>query len=211
MLDELFDPLSRIKMLEMYINDIRIDNKVLNDKLVSIELKFGLFDKWVMGYISCAEDLFTLTINKNPTALINKDTVKIVFVDNAGKIFERRFTILKAILNEQNGYSDSEYWNITIIDFYGNFLYTESYNKYITQKGYKGTPIKIVENAIKDLFIYADEASNYYGDKKIEIKTESNILDFLDNLPEIEHRFPKDGIPYEIINKFCVEHNIFIY
>ena len=63
MLDELFDPLSRIKMLEMYINDIRIDNKVLNDKLVSIELKFGLFDKWVMGYISCAEDLFTLTIN----------------------------------------------------------------------------------------------------------------------------------------------------
>lgn len=211
MIDELFDPISKISPPKLFVNDIEVDSRVLNDKLISIELNFNAFNPIPFGLIVCAEEIFTLSIGKRPSELTYNDTIKIVFCDNAGDFFERRYAVIKACRDENNNYHDSEYWTISINEFYANFLDMESGCKYITQKGYRGIPTAIVRDALSDLFAYPKEIANYYGDQPLNIVIENNVIDFIDNYPEIEYRFPKDASPLNTIKKFCELYNILVY
>lgn len=210
MIDELFDPLSKIKGYEIYVNNVKVDNKIVTDKVISIELEFNYFRPYSKCVIVCAEEVFSLNINKHPSELTNKDSVKIVFSDNLNKIFQRRYIVQKVSKNENCERTDSEYWIIEFVDVYGFSLLSSEYIRYITQKGYKGIPLKIVEDCLKDVMLYQKEISKLYGDKALKFKTVYNNIGVID-CPQLEHRFPKDNTPLESLEKFCKEYNILLY
>ena len=97
MLHELFEPSTKIKMFDVYVNDVKLDYKVVNDFVIETEVEFNYFNMISRGFMRCAEELFTLSIKKHPSALTDDDSVKIIFQDNSGKIFERRYTILNCV------------------------------------------------------------------------------------------------------------------
>lgn len=209
MLHELFEPSTKIKMFDVYVNDVKLDYKVVNDFVIETEVEFNYFNMISRGFMRCAEELFTLSIKKHPSALTDDDSVKIIFQDNSGKIFERRYTILNCV-KANCDYRDSVFWDINLVDVYGYALVSPNYNKYITQVGYKGTPIQIVKQAVDDLFMYPKNKSKLYNDKQLNIVVSRNDLHFSDN-PDIFHRFTKDNTPFENIQKLCREYNILIY
>lgn len=208
MYQELLDPLSKIQHYELYINNTRVLKRYVDEFVQSIEVEFNYFRFSSIGILRCSEEFFTLSVSKNPSEFTNDDTIKIIFTDNANNTFNRRYNIVSAV--KKDAEDDGEFWIISLIDIYGFTFNSPNYNKYITQQGYSGTPLQIVENVINDLIVFPLNEYRRYKDKKINIITKYNDIG-LPDCPILNHRFVKDKIPSEMILNLCNEYNILLY
>ena len=163
MYQELLDPLSKIQHYELYINNTRVLKRYVDEFVQSIEVEFNYFRFSSIGILRCSEEFFTLSISKNPSEFTNDDTIKIIFTDNANNTFNRRYNIVSAV--KKDAEDDGEFWIISLIDIYGFTFNSPNYNKYITQQGYSGTPLQIVENVINDLIVFPLNEYRRYKDK----------------------------------------------
>lgn len=211
MINELFDASSKIKHFEVYINSVKINDRIVNDFILSFEVELNYFKYYLGATLLCNEELFTLSTGKNPSELNDEDTIRFIFSDNNGDVFDRRFTVLNAKKLNKSDQTDSEEWLFILIDIYGYCFVSDDFNKYVTQKGYSGTPLSIVEQSIKNLFQYIIEKSKIYGDRQLKIVVKHNEIGFAD-LPHLEYRFPKDkNMNVAILSNFCTKYNILVY
>lgn len=212
MINELFDASSKIRHFEVYANSVKINDRLVNDFILSFEVETNYFRYCLPAVLVCNEELFTLSIGKTPSELTDEDTMRFIFSDNNNELFDRRFVIHKTYKHNESTETDSEEWNVILCDVYGYAFLTDNYNKYVTQKGYSGTPLKIVEDAINNLFLYINERAKIYGDKKISIVVKHNEIEYLNDLPHLEYRFTKNEVMgLAIIKHFCKKYNIHIY
>lgn len=211
-INELLDPISRVVSTEIYINDKQIDKNAVADYIENIEIEVNYFRHSIIGVFTCFEDLFTMSIGKTPNALTEKDTIRIIFEDKSGSVFDRRFNILKTQKNTNQTTNRSEQWNVIIEDIFGHTLNSSNFTRFITEYGFSGTPFEICQKAIITLFEYPYKLTNLYKDPKITLNAKRNILDFVtDDNPTINYRFSKDLTPIENIMVLANKYNIHIY
>lgn len=212
--DELKDPICLIKSKEIYIDEKKINLLAMNDYVEGIEIEVNYFRHYINAILICFEDLFTLSKAKHPSALNNSDTIRIIFTDNTGNTFDRRFTVIKATSTVDYNSKRSPQWTIELRDTYGYFLDDISETAFLTEAGFSGTPIEIVEKAIKTVTNDISDcfSESPYNDRKLKIDVKRNNLDFVcDDNPTLDHRFVKDLTPFENIKKFADKYNIHIY
>lgn len=193
--------LSKIKSKSISIDGVVIEEKYVNDFITDIEIEMNYFRPFVMASMTCNEELFTLSINKSPE-LIKDSKIIMILQDNNDVEFIKIFYVHKAVKKTIS--SSLNMWEIILHDIYAKYLFSTSFSERITDKGYTGTPIEIIEKAMNDLIPSRYDAC--------PIKFIRNNISFIDdNELMITHRFVKDKTPYENIKKFCSMYNIRFY
>lgn len=211
-INELLDPISKVVSSEVYINDKRIDNKAVKDYIESLEIEVNYFRHSILCMFIANEELFTLSIGKSPNALSEKDTIRILFEDKSGSVFDRRFNIVKTTKTNTQTTNRSQQWTIQLEDIYGHTLNSANYTRFLTEKGFSGTPFEICQSALNSLFRYPNELSKVYNEQILPLNAKRNILEFIsDDNPVLDFRFSKDLTPIENILKLAEKYNIHIY
>jgi hypothetical protein len=211
-INELLDPISKVVSSEVYINDKHIDNKAVKDYIESLEIEVNYFRHSILCMFIANEELFTLSIGKSPNALTEKDTIRILFEDKSGSVFDRRFNVIKTTKTNTQTTNRSQQWTILLEDIYGHALNSSNYTRFLTEKGFSGTPFEICQSALNSLFRYPNELLKVYEEKTLSLNAKRNILDFIsDDNPVLNFRFSKDLTPIENILKLAEKYNIHVY
>lgn len=212
MLQELVDPITRIKSFEVYVNDKHLEKKMGYDYIEDIEIEANYFRHSIIASFLCFEELFTLTIGQSPSAVNDKTTVRLVITDHFGNVFDRRFVVLRAERETRQNTKRSNLWRVYLEDLFGNALNSVNFTPYITEAGFNGTPLEIVTKVIETLFRLPLEVTATLGDPKVEIISKRNEFEFInDDNPPLEHRFSKDLTPLENILKIARRYNVHLY
>ncbi len=212
MLQELLDSPSRIKSFEIYVNDKLVDEKIGHDYVEDVEIEANFFRHSIMATFVCFEELFTLTVGQNPSAVNDKTTIRLIITDRQESHFDRRFVVLKTERLDQQNSKRSTQWRVYLEDIFGNALNSANFTRYITEAGFSGTPLEVVTKAVETLFRLPMEVGTKLGDPELFITSERNELDFIhDDNPPITHRFSKDLTPIENIKKLAKRYNIHLF